>query len=125
MVISFISRRGVLRLATGMAAILVATTARSLLAQTPKIHNFDLAIRQRRIAKNMQTLRVNQGERVVIHWVSDEAVEVHLHGYDIELNLQPETTVTMDFIATVAGRYPISGHGFDHHALVYLEVQPR
>jgi len=125
MVISFISRRGVLRLATGMAAILVATTARSLLAQTPKIHNFDLAIRQRRIANNMQTLRVDQGERVVIHWVSDEAVEVHLHGYDIALNLQPETTVTMDFIATVAGRYPISGHGFDHHALVYLEVQPR
>jgi len=94
-------------------------------ARNAVIRSFNLDIYKRRIAKSLRTLRVDEGERVVINWTTDEAVEVHLHGYDIELQLAPGTTGAMDFVAKATGRYPINAHGFGHRALAYLEVQPK
>ncbi len=120
-----ISRRGGLQMALGAAAVLAGFAARPSRAQTGATRSFDLDIRQRRVDKARRTVRVTQGDRVVLNWTTDEAVELHLHGYDISLKVAPGTPAAMTVEAKFAGRFPISGHGFGHHGLAYLEVHPR
>lgn len=71
-------------------------------------------------------VRLIQGETVTFEWQSDTAMELHLHGYDIEIMLQPGTSVTTPFRAHASGRFPLTSHGagHGHAALLYIEVHP-
>lgn len=91
---------------------------------------------ERRVAAHPPTLAVQQGDTLVIDWSTDEAVNIHLHGYDVLLALQPSASGQMRVVAGTLGRFPVSAHGFGaasaSHAkhqhetpLIYLEVQPR
>ena len=64
---------------------LAETAIRPVFAQIRTIRSFIVDIRQRHVVKIMRTLRATQGERMVINWTTDEAVGVHLHGYDIKV----------------------------------------
>lgn len=95
---------------------------------------FDLEIRARKLVATSHTLEVKQGETVTLHWTTDETVEFHLHGYDVEQRVTPDKAVVVTFKAYAAGRFPITAHGFGAHAhqgghdesvLAYLQVQPR
>lgn len=105
---------------------------------------FKLKIVQRQIAKKPPTIRVKQGDKVILNWTSDEAVKLHLHGYDLSLTLRPATTAKpatqtpqkLMLTANIAGRFPLSAHGFgadlEAHTkhqrevpLMYLEVEPQ
>ncbi len=111
-------------------------------------HQFELRIEQRQLAaaidrshdadhavstsKGRHKLVVRQGELVQLNWHSDEAVQLHLHGYDIELALQPGQAAVMQFRAHATGRFQITSHGFGdahgaghHHGLLYFEVHPQ
>ncbi|HSR56061.1 MAG TPA: hypothetical protein VLN73_07450, partial [Alphaproteobacteria bacterium] len=75
-------------------------------------------------------IRVARGEDVELIWSSDERVRLHLHGYDIELEVPAGKPTRMVVNARVAGRFPITSHGWGSHghghdALTYLEVHPR
>jgi hypothetical protein len=74
---------------------------------------------------------------VILRWRTDEAVSLHVHGYDIEATLSPASSTRMSFEAGVAGRFAITAHEFGtvarHEAtprkhreitLLYLEVLP-
>lgn len=87
--------------------------------------SFALEIVERVVAGGVKTLRVQAGDEVTLHWTTDEAVEIHLHGYDIKLKLQPAGKHTMIIEAKIAGRFPISAHDFGHKNLAYLEVHPK
>lgn len=78
-------------------------------------------------------MRVKKGEKIRLHWTTDETVVLHLHGYDIEISVSPGTATEMTFEASATGRFPITSHGFgapdshnhdDEHTLTYLEVYP-
>ena len=79
------------------------------------------------------TLRVTEGAVVELRWTADEAVELHLHGYEIAIQVPPGGSAAMDFTADVTGRFPISHHGFgaemgqlhSQRPIVYLEVLPK
>lgn len=95
---------------------------------------FDLRIVRRKIEPSAGTLRVTAGDQVELRWTTDEATTVHLHGYDIELALDPAAERRMRFEANATGRYPIGAHGFGSDSgkgshrefvLLYLEVLPR
>jgi hypothetical protein len=84
----------------------------------------------------MRTLRATQGESVEIVFESDEAAELHLHGYDIAIEVQPGVPAAMRVAAKIAGRFSIEAHRFGragadggrksrHVVLLYLEVHPR
>jgi hypothetical protein len=88
---------------------------------------FELAIANGRLAAANNTIRVKRGDYVELRWSSDRAISVHLHGYDIERRITPESPVTMAFEARLAGRFSVSEHGSSNrHAktLLYLEVYP-
>ena len=110
----------------------------ALLAAASTVHEFDLRIVERRIEGGASTLRVNRGETVVLRWRTDEAVSLHVHGYDLKANLSPAAPASMRFEALVAGRFAITAHEFGVVAdqssppkkhrevtLLYLEVLPQ
>lgn len=82
------------------------------------------------VSGGVEVLRVTHGDAVEIHWASDEKTTLHLHGYDVEIDVPATGEAVMRFEARATGRFPIESHGFgdDHHVektLLYLEVHPR
>jgi hypothetical protein len=74
-------------------------------------------------------LVLRQGDAVVIDWTVDEAVELHVHGYDLAVRAAPGRPASTSFTARATGRFPVSSHGFGgttghERALLYIEVQP-
>ena len=91
-------------------------------------------ITNRHIDAKPPTLKVKQGDTLVIAWRSDEAVSLHLHGYDVLIKLAPSIPGHMKLTAHSLGRFPVSAHGFgtEQHAkrhaeiaMMYLEVLPK
>jgi hypothetical protein len=108
-----------------------------LLGAASAVREFDVSIRDRHVEGGASTLRVTRGDTVLMRFRSDEAVSLHVHGYDLQANLSAALPATFRFTATIAGRFPISAHEFgaaDEGAartkshrevtLLYLEVLP-
>jgi hypothetical protein len=76
---------------------------------------------------------VTQGEQVEITLTSDQSAELHLHGYDVTVQLEPGAPAILSFIARIAGRFPVEAHGMgplakgrrSPGALFYVEAYPR
>ena len=80
--------------------------------------------------RDSNVIKVGEGDRVELTWVSDESVELHLHGYDIEVQVGTDAPAVMTFAAFATGRFPVTSHGFSgdshgHDTVLYLEVHPR
>ena len=100
------------------------------LAQAGSVRVIELRIEARAVVAPKGAIRIVEGDVVELRWVSDRAVRLHLHGYDIELRLRPGEPATMSITAYATGRFPITSHGWGergrgHDALTYLEVYPR
>jgi len=90
--------------------------------------NASFEVKQQRIADPAPTVRVPQGDTLVLELRSDTSMDLHLHGYDLQLALKPGTPGRLQLQAQVPGRYPLAAHGRGHHhapALLYVEVIPR
>lgn len=90
--------------------------------------SIDLTISNGALPADQQLVAVAQGDELTLRLTSDEPVEVHLHGYDIEEKVSPGTTVSRRFTARAAGRFPLELHGDrrgGERVVGYLEVRPR
>ena len=87
---------------------------------------FDLAIKGAS-AMSPDQVSVNQGDHVNLRITSDEPLEFHLHGYDLEKELEANEPGELSFDATNAGRFGMEAHLNDqtHEELGDLLVQPR
>ncbi|MEU8273573.1 hypothetical protein ACFYOK_00335 [Microbispora bryophytorum] len=56
-------------------------------------------------------IEVTQGQTVRITVTSDAADEAHLHGYDKEAELAPDTPATIEFVADQTGLFEMETHG--------------
>lgn len=54
---------------------------------------FNLVIKNRKLAGDVKAIRLKQGDTVKMNWTTDEATEIHLHGYDIKRSLMVFYTV--------------------------------
>jgi hypothetical protein len=73
------------------------------------------------------TIRVQQGDDLELRWSSDKPMELHLHGYDIEVKVSPQSPAVMSFKANIPGRFPVEAHGTvaaHQRPVLYLEVSP-
>jgi len=107
------------------------TLASIAFAQTAELV-FDLSIVRGRVPANMRLIRVRQGDTVKLRWTTDRQIIVHLHGYDIEAEVEPGAVTEMAFAARATGRFPIEehrptkgGHSHGEAPLVRIEVYPR
>jgi hypothetical protein len=96
---------------------------------------FSIMIRGRSVEGPQRTIRATQGTMLELAFAADETVELHLHGYDRYLTVQPGGEAVMRLDAKLAGRFPIEAHRFGgsaggspsrgHVVLLYLEIHPR
>ena len=117
-------------------ALLLATTSWSSAVGATGVvasQQTQVRIRDRQVIEPAtQRLVVTKNTLLNIHWHSDEAGTLHVHGYDINVRLQANATVSMQFLAKATGRFAVTSHGFagetdhshGHRAMLYIEVHP-
>jgi hypothetical protein len=115
-------------LATGL--FMPSALARVAVAQETSRRVIEARIENREVVAPEEAIRITEGDVIELVWTSDEATELHLHGYDLEVHVRPNEPATMVIEAYATGRFPITSHGWDeggngHDALTYLEVYPR
>ena len=87
---------------------------------------FDLTLKDGVLPEGQRLVRVSQGDEVTLRWTTNRAYTLHLHGYDLEARLVPQTPVELRFTARATGRFPLEIHGPGTERTVgHLEVHPR
>ena len=111
----------------GMALLLASATHAVSAAEV----TFVLRIQNGRVPENMRRIRVKQNDVVKLQWSTDKAINLHLHGYDIEKAVAPGAVTEMTFTARATGRFAVAPHlaaqpgGHAHgDVLVTIEVYP-
>lgn len=96
------------------------------IARAGDAKRFEIVINDGKVPVDRRTIRVSEGDAVVIEFTSNRQLSLHLHGIEMETTVVPGKTALMSFDATVAGRFPVEAHGAGAHgSLVYVEVHPR
>ena len=121
-------RTWLVRLAAGL--IIPATLVRTAVAEDEPKRSIEVRVENRQVVAPVEAIQITEGEVIELVWTSDEAADLHLHGYDLELHLRPGEPASMVIDAHATGRFPITSHGWgvggdDHDALTYIEVYPR
>jgi hypothetical protein len=107
-----------------VAAMLAALTGNALADDRV----LELAIHGAKSPAKPTVWSVLENDRVVVRVTSDQPVQVHLHGYDIESDVAPNHPASLRFTANATGRFPIEIHSKEpkkQKPLAYIEVQPR
>jgi FtsP/CotA-like multicopper oxidase with cupredoxin domain len=66
---------------------------------------FDLAVSWGTMSPD--EIVVDEGDRVDLRITSDTPLELHLHGYDLEEEVEPDEPSELSFDATITGRFEI------------------
>jgi FtsP/CotA-like multicopper oxidase with cupredoxin domain len=134
-----ISRRTVVERIGAVVTAVAATVAFVLILPAGEAHAqstpsgpssakvFELVIMDGRLVAASNTIKVKKGDDVELRWSSDRSITLHLHGYDIERKVAPQSTAAMVFKAKLPGRFPVSEHQHgsrQERTLLYLEVHP-
>jgi heme/copper-type cytochrome/quinol oxidase subunit 2 len=98
-----------------------STASESTNAQ-PQEQTFDLAIQNGTMTP--AEISVNGGDPVTFRITSDRPLEFHLHGYDLEKEVEANQPAELSFDATMTGRFAIEDHDTEAE-LGTLLVQPR
>jgi hypothetical protein len=102
-------------------------------ARAAEPRRFAVTIKNGKVEPAQKLIRVTRGDAVELEFSTDEEAELHLHGYDRLIKVEPAMPTVLHLDATIAGRFPIEAHGFasgrggqrGHVVLLYLEVHPR
>lgn len=89
----------------------------------------NLTVEKGKVTNSDKTVRLTEGDKVNLIWTADQALELHLHGYDRKLNIKPGSEARMELDADLVGRFPIEVHGHSHglkeKTILYLEIYPK
>jgi hypothetical protein len=88
----------------------------------PRERKFDVSIEDGEMTP--AEISVNQGDSVTLRISSDEPMEFHLHGYDVEQEVEPGQKASVQFRADLTGRFEIEDHESEKE-LGVLQVRPR
>lgn len=106
----------------GLVALFLVMRPGPSQTSAPRERSIDLAVEDG--AMTPEEIEVGEGDRVRLRVTSDEQMEVHLHGYDIEQEVTPGEPATLSFEADLTGRFEIEDHESEE-VLGVLIVQPR
>jgi hypothetical protein len=91
-------------------------------AAEPLVAEYRLERGQR--VEGPEVIRARQGDLLGIDVTSDQADELHLHGYDLSADLKPGEPARLRFSASLTGRFELELH-HHHTVLAVLEVLPQ
>jgi len=72
--------------------------------------NFKLDIKSGKPAGGVQDFKVKKGDKVTIVVSADAHDVIHLHGYNIEKDIEPGKPATFKFTANLEGIFDIESH---------------
>lgn len=107
--------------AVATAPVVIAQPAT---VEVAKPQLFELVVAKGKLVSGPPTIQVREGDEVQLQITSDQADELHMHGYDLHLSLKPNTPATLTFKAEHSGRFDYELH-HAHTELGTLEVQPQ
>ena len=84
----------------------------------------ELRVREGRLESGPTVVKARAGDEVLLRIVIDRVDELHLHGYDLSVSLQPGIVGELRFVADRAGRFDFELH-HSHAELGAVEVQPK
>ena len=90
----------------------------------PTTRAFSLEIRGGSPLGGATIFEAKQGDTITIDISTNEDAEIHLHGYDIEVEVGADETKTMEILADVTGRFLIEEEATESN-LAFLEISPR
>ena len=88
----------------------------------PRDRSFDVSIEDGKMSP--EEISVNRGDTVMLRIGADEPTEIHVHGYDVEQQVEPGKTAEIGFEADLTGRFEIEDHETEEE-LGVLQVRPR
>lgn len=83
-----------------------------------------LVVKAGRLASGPSVIQVQQGSEVIIDVVADKDDQLHLHGYDLKVDLRAGAPAQLRFVADKTGRFEYELHQAQVE-LGALEVLPR
>jgi plastocyanin len=106
--------------------LVVALAGIAIGAARAETRAFELTLKNGQLPESQRLVRVTQGDEVTLTWTTDRPYTLHIHGYELEAKLAPETPAELKFTARATGRYPMEIHGPGTERTVgHLEVHPR
>jgi hypothetical protein len=72
----------------------------------PQTKTFNLVVKGEKLVSGPSVLNVNQNDTVTINVVDDADEEVHLHGYNLHMDLKNGVPGSLKFVASSSGRFP-------------------
>ena len=84
----------------------------------------ELTVHRGRLVAGPAVTKIKQGDHVTLRVTSDSNDELHLHGYDLHLNLIAGQPAQLSFTADHSGRFEYELH-HAHSDLGAFEVYPR
>jgi FtsP/CotA-like multicopper oxidase with cupredoxin domain len=84
----------------------------------------ELKVHHGRLVAGPAVIKLKQGDRVTLRVTSDSNDELHVHGYDLHLNLIAGQPAELSFKADHSGRFEYELH-HAHSDLGAFEVYPR
>lgn len=89
-----------------------------------RTRRFELRIKHGKLDSGESVIRLTEGDSVTLIVSSDTADELHVHGYNLHLQLRPNEPAGLSFVANLTGRFPYELHRANVE-LGVLEVYPR
>jgi|KBSMisStaDraftv2_1062788.scaffolds.fasta_scaffold407476_2 hypothetical protein len=121
-----------MNLRAGRRKFLHAALACALPLRAAEPVTIEIEVRKRKPEGGVRTVRITRDDTFVLRVRADEKLEVHLHGYELLLRVEPGNISSVRAAAKLVGRFPVTAHwpkgeGASHAepALLYLEVHPR
>ncbi len=84
----------------------------------------ELKVQQGRLVSGPEIIKLTEGDKLTLRVTSDTGDEMHLHGYNLHLDLTAGQTGELSFTANRSGRFEYELH-HAHTALGVIEVYPR
>ncbi len=83
---------------------------------------FEITVAGGNVTRKSSTFELKRGDKARIVVTSDKADEVHLHTYDVKVDVTPGTPATLDFTATIPGQFEVE---LENAGLVLVTVSVR
>lgn len=90
----------------------------------PVVQRIELVVKDSKLVSGPEVITVLQGSAVTLRVTTDHHDELHLHGYDLTLQLPTGQPAELSFVADRSGRFEYELH-HSHLTLGALEVQPQ
>ena len=89
-----------------LKSVLPLTTSSTATSTAGTVQAFALVVQKGKVVSGTGDITVHQGDTVRLMVTNDADNEVHIHGYNLMVDLEAGKPGTITFVANASGRFP-------------------